>query len=133
MEETTAQTELKRAYMMITGGHLEEALEACDAALERAPDSPMPETMAGSFLASFGRHDEALKVLRKASRKDPNFALPHIYFAEASFFLGRKKVAERSLEKAKKLDEDGEFSGLIEHLDELFSQVDDPEPIVIET
>lgn len=133
MHDTTAQTELRRAYLMIEWGRLADALEACSAASQREPDSPLPDTMAGSFLCAYGHHSEALKRLRKASRQAPDFALPHIYFAEASFLMGRPKVAQRSLARAKELDEEGEFDVLIDHLEALFADCDElPQPLVVD-
>lgn len=124
-ELEAAQSELKRAYLLLGWGNYEEAIEICeevDASLDGKHH--LPETMRGSFLLAQGKVREALKVLRGVTKRFSDEALPQIYFAEACYLAGRQKQGDRALRKAKKLDGDGEHAELLENLEETWEDVD---------
>ena len=100
---TNAKTELRRAYLMIEWGRLDDALAACDRAKELLPSPhPMPDALAGSFLSAFGHHTDALKRFRRALRLDPDHIFSNIAFAETCLFLGRDRQARRALERVER-------------------------------
>jgi predicted Zn-dependent protease len=101
--ETSARTELKRAYLCVSFGQFEQAIEACDRAADAAPRHHLPATLRGSFQMSAGRVRDALATLRSVTRAHPDQPLPKVYFAEACFMAGRRRQGERALEQAEEI------------------------------
>lgn len=99
--QTTAQLELKRAYLMVEQGDLEQALERCALARQLAPQQPLPQILEANILSAKGAHKEALALLRQVTKRWPDEALGHIHFAEVCFMMGRTSQAQRSLEQAR--------------------------------
>ena len=119
-----SRSELRRAYLLVSFGRFEAAVEAC----RRADDlidggHHLPKTLEGSFLISKGDTAEALQVLRRVVADRPEVALPRIHFAEACFLEGRMRQGEHHLEEARRID-DGRHDALIERLAEAWLEVE---------
>ena len=98
--------ELKRAYLLVSWGNFDEAIEVCRGADQLAePAHHLPRTMIGNFLVAKGEVGEALKVLRQVTREFPEEALPQIHFSEACYLAGRKRQGDRAFSKACDLDD----------------------------
>jgi predicted Zn-dependent protease len=130
---TNAKTELKRAYLMIEWGRLDDALAACEDAAKAAPGHPLPYALAGSFLSAFGRHGDALKQLRKALRVAPDDPFANLCFAETSLMLGRTGPARRALDRLRNGDalDAGGFSKWADGLAQLESELAEMTPLVV--
>ncbi len=115
-EGTSAQTELKRAYLLVEFEEWEHALAACDRAAERAPDHPMPMALKGSILAAAGEFKDAIKTLRRTSRAHSDHALTQLFLAEALFLDGKIPAGKRALDSARgtsDFDEHREMADLL--------------------
>lgn len=99
--QTNAQLELKRAYLMVEQGDLEQARERCALAKQLAPQQPLPQILEANILSAQGAHKEALALLRQVTKRWPDEALGHIHFAEVCFMMGRVSQAQRALEVAR--------------------------------
>lgn len=116
--------ELKRAYLLVSWGNFDEAIEVCRRADQLAePAHHLPRTMIGNFLVAKGEVGEALKVLRQVTREFPEEALPQIHFSEACYLAGRKRQGDRAFSKACDLD-DGEYAELLDELEASWGEVD---------
>lgn len=103
MVQISAQESLKKAYLFLSYGQYQEAIDACDAAARLAPGHPLAPTLKGSFELAVGRVNEALGTLRAVTRRHPKHALALLYFAEACFLAGRSAAAQRALDQLDKL------------------------------
>ncbi len=98
---TTAQYQLKRAYLFLDLAEWDEALTACELAAEAAKDHYLPPTLKGAILSAQGNFKEAIKLLRSVSLKHREHALPQIYLAEALFLSGSIPQGIRQWEQAR--------------------------------
>ena len=119
--EAQAQLELKRAYLMIEHGQWEEAFASCELAAKLAPHSPTPRLLYGHFLASAGRPREALAELRQVTRRWPDLALGHLYFAEACFMAGRKDQGLKALGAARAQGLEPDLAALADSLEQVWT------------
>src|SRR5690554_5091864 len=101
--QASAQDSLKQAYLFLSFGRYQEAIDACDAAARLAPKHPLAPTLKGSFEMSVGRVGDALGTLRAVTRRHPKYPLAWLYFAEACFLDGRSAAAQRALSELDKL------------------------------
>lgn len=130
-----ARQELRRGYMLVSFGQFDAAIEAC----RRADDliggeHHLPRTIEGNALVARGEVREAIRLLREVTREFPEAALPKMHFAEACYFAGRKRQADRALDEARELD-DGEHAEFLEALQTTWRDVEAdeiPPPIEIE-
>lgn len=122
-----ARDELRRAYLLVSFGNYDEAIEACHRADDLVDGSHhLPKTLEGNFLVSRGDVRAAIKTLRKVTKSFPDETLPQIHFAEACYFGGRKRQGDRALKKAKDLD-DGEYREMIDELEAAWEDVEPDE------
>lgn len=123
-EMETARDELRRAYLLVSFGRFDEAIEACRRA-NRLLDGghPLPKTLAGNFSIARGDVATGLKLLREAIERFPDEPLPRIHFAEACFVDGRMRRGERALERARSLDE-STYAELIGEVEKAWRGVD---------
>ncbi|MFP4600479.1 MAG: tetratricopeptide repeat protein [Persicimonas sp.] len=141
--ELAAQEELKRAYMQVSFGQFDQAIESCERAARHLPDHHLPAALKGSFELAAGRVREALGTLRQATRRWNDQPLPWLYFAEACFLGGRRRQGLRALDKAEKHAarmEQGEqvaqIGELIDELRQIWKAVEPtemPPPLVAQT
>ena len=111
-----AQRGLQLAYVLWEQGHREEAMQACEVAIEAAPGHPVPPAIQASLLMSAGEFEEAWKRLGAARRSVEPSAYLEAHFAEACFFLGRERQGERALSKAARAPDAGAHAALLEGL-----------------
>jgi Flp pilus assembly protein TadD len=119
-----ARDELRRAYLLVSFGMVDEAIEVCrraDGLIDGGHH--LPRTMEGSFLIARGDVTEALKLLRRVTRGNPQAVLPRVHFAEACYSAGRTRQGERALSKARQLD-NGEHERMIEKLKETWGELE---------
>lgn len=122
-----AREDLRRAYLLVSFGDFDPAIEACRRADRRIEgDHHLPKTLEGNFQVARGDVREALGTLRTVTRAHPGAALPRIHFAEACLLAGRRRQGERALEKARELD-DGEHADMIAKLEAAWEDVDPDE------
>jgi predicted Zn-dependent protease len=130
-----ARQELRRGYMLVSFGQFEPAIEACRRADELVDgEHHLPRTLEGNALVARGDLREAIGVLREVTQNFPQAALPQMHFAEACYLAGRKRQADRALDRAGELD-DGEHADFLEALQTTWRDVDAdeiPPPIEIE-
>jgi predicted Zn-dependent protease len=128
-----AQEELKRAWMQVSFGQFDRAIESCRRAAQLLPDHHLPPTLEGSFELAAGRVRQALGTLREATRRHQDQPLSWLYFAEACFLGGRRRQAVRALGKAEALPDPGEVGELIEQLRQTWQDIEPsemPPPLV---
>lgn len=101
--QVSAQELLKKAYLFLSYGQYEEAIEACEAASRAAPGHPLAAVLKGSFEMAVGRINDALGTLRAVTNRHPEHPLALLYFAEACFLAGRSAAAQRALAQLDKL------------------------------
>ena len=92
---------LQRAYVLMSFGFIEEALDACDEAARRAeePDDEVTaHSVKGAMLSASGRPKEAMRELIGLRRKYGEAILPALYLAEACFLAGRSRRAYKILD-----------------------------------
>ena len=82
---------LKRAYLLLERGQLEEALSACETAADSAVDPVVPRSVQGAILTAGGRPVEAMRMLMQVHRRNRDAILPALYLAEACFLAGRQR------------------------------------------
>lgn len=97
-EDHDARHWLKRAYVLLEAGHLEEAFSACETAVERADDPVVPLSMQGAMLTASGRPVEGMRLLMQVHRRHREAILPVLYLAEACFLAGRHRRGWKLLE-----------------------------------
>lgn len=114
----TCRHHLRRAYLLTSWGKLDDALDACDRADDATgPDGhPMPGALRGSILVAAGRLGPALRELRRVTRRWSDFALGHVYFAEACLLDGRTRQGRLALDRARSAD-DGTHADFIDALE----------------
>lgn len=112
----SADQALRSAYLYLSYGQYQEAIEACELAASLAPEHPLAPTLKGSFEMAVGRISDALGTLRRVTRRHPDHPLALLYFAEACFLAGRTSAAQRTLSKVENLPLSG---ALREFKDEL--------------
>ena len=130
---TPARDELKRAYLHMGFCQYDEALAACERAADHAPKHHLPVALKGSFEMAAGRVRDALGTLRQATRRFPDEPLAQIYFAEACFVAGRRRQAQRALNRAEKMERADSFAEMIAQLRNTWQAVDPsevPPPLV---
>jgi tetratricopeptide (TPR) repeat protein len=88
-------------------GNGEEALAACDRALEIDPSDPTTWTNRGVHLGNLGRYEEALSSHDRAIELNPDYSLALANRAFALSGLERYEEAMQSCQSA--LDKDGEW------------------------
>jgi len=112
---------LRRAYLLTSWGTLDDALDARDRADDATgPDGhPMPGALRGSILVAAGRLELALRELRRVTRRWDDFALGHLYFAEACLLDGRTRQGRLALDRARSAD-DGTHADFIDALAPVF-------------
>jgi len=145
MSETSSQThdeeawaaarrDLQRAYLLVSYGDIEPAIEACRRADRRIEGAHhLPKTLEGNFQVARGEVRAALGTLRGVARAHPEASLPRIHFAEACLLAGRARQGERALERARELD-DGEHAEMIAGLEAAWDDLDPddvPPPVEI--
>lgn len=133
-EETTlaARTELRRAYLHLSYGDIDAALEACARARTLAPEQAAPRLIEGATLTAAGRLRDAVGVLRAATQRWPDEPLGHVYFAEACWLMGRARQASQALERAERLDTPGDLAPYIADLRAAWAAVGEaPAPVRI--
>lgn len=130
-----AREELQRAYLFVTYGHLNEAMDACERAATHLPDEPLPHTLKGAILTASGQLPQAMRTLQQVLRAHRGDILASLYLAEACFLAGRHRRAWRLLEEL-----DAEALALSPHgelaiaLRETWSQIapeELPKPLVV--
>ena len=117
---TSAQTELKRAYMLIEYEAWDEAIDACDRAIDRADGDPLPLALKGSILSACGEFASAMKVLRPLTRDHSDFVLGHLFLVETLFLSGKIPQGKKALSRAKELDGASNHQEFIELLETCF-------------
>ena len=122
-DRAAAQVELKRAYLLVEYGEIDDALQACDAAAQLAASVSTPTVLKGAILTGIGRHKEALALLRQATRRWPDAlceAPPAWMDAMMKGRIGPHMLATRSLSFG------GRWLGprSIRPLEEVFGQLD---------
>ena len=93
-----ALNELGAQY--IQTNHLDKATQALDAALKIAPDAFLPHLNYGYVLLLEKKYTEAEIELHRASDKNANSGLAHLYRARALIRLQRDDEAEKELKRA---------------------------------
>ncbi len=134
--EAVARQWLKRAYVLLEAGKLEEALSACETATERADDPVVPQSIHGAMLTASGRPVEAMRLLMQVHRRNRDAILPVLYLAEACFLAGRHRRAWKMLDSvdAEELAESpwGEFARQLRQTWEELGELGDiPQPKTI--
>jgi len=136
-DETWEQSrrELRRAYLLVGFGNIDEAIEICRKVDERLESAHhLPGTMEGEFLVAKGDLRGALGRLREVTRSFPDEPLPRLHFAEACYLDGRTEQGSRALERARELD-DGEHAEFAASLEETWCGVEPeeiPPPVRVE-
>ena len=97
------RTKLQQAYVLLSFGFIDEALEFCEQVAVELPDHPIAPTLKGAFLIASGQTQAALKYLAKVLRRHPRSALTRLYFCEACLLSGRRG---RGLKELQALDKD---------------------------
>lgn len=139
IEHSSPKQLVQRAYVLMSFGYIEEALEACDEAARRAeePDDEVTaQSVKGAMLSASGRPKEAMRQLMGLRRKYGEAILPALYLAEACFLAGRSRRAWKILDG---LDQErlgrspwAQFASQLRATWELLSDVDDlPEPVTV--
>ena len=85
-------------------GKTREALEACQRAVQMAPNIPEAWNNLGSALREAGRIDEAIGAFNKAISLRPNYVIAHNNLGNALAAMGKGAEAEAALRKAVSLD-----------------------------
>ena len=139
IEHSSPRQLLQRAYVLMSFGFIEEALEACDEAARRAEianDEVTARSVKGAILNASGRPKEAIRDLMKLRRDYKEAILPSLYLAEACFMAGRSRRAWKILDgiDAEKLGKSpwAEFARQLRLTWESISEVEViPEPITV--
>jgi predicted Zn-dependent protease len=98
---------LSRAYLLVGWGQVDAAVALCEQVdADLGGEHPLPQTLAGGFLVGAGRINEGLKRLGATVRRFPRAPLPGIQFAEACFLAGRRRQAERAMDRVRPLLEE---------------------------
>ena len=96
--QASAQQLLKKAYLLLSNGHFEEALNYCDRAAEESEDDVLARTLRGAFLTASGRPVEAMQELMRLHQRRRETILSALYLAEACFLAGRHRRGWKVLE-----------------------------------
>lgn len=119
MEENEVDQMFRRANVLLGRGHFEEAMDVLRAAQKRASSDRDRETeaffssVAGSFLASRARHQEALQEYAKAESLDPSSPAWKVSAANLLLSLGE---AAKAREKANEVLACGRATPSFEHV-----------------
>lgn len=121
---STAQHELKRAYLFLDLAEWDEALNACEQAAEADKDHYLPLTLKGAIMCAQGNFKEAIKVLRSVTLNHRERALPQIYLAEALFLSGSIPQGIRQLEQARLKPDADQHEELLQLLKRAFIEAE---------
>lgn len=131
----TARAKLQRAYVLVSFGYLEEAIEVCAEVDAELPDHPMASTLQGAFLIASGQTQAALKHLGRVMRRHPQSTLTRLYFCEACLLSGRVARGLKELERLDDAHLDTEdLRSFARSLKEVFEGIDPatlPDPLVV--
>ncbi len=134
-DQREARLELQRAYLLLSWGELDQAREACERAQDIYPDHPLAPSIAASIDIAAGKLPDALRALRRVTKKWPKAPVGHLYFAETCFLMGRGRQGWKALEKAEQLDEDGVWAEQLTAMRQTWEALEDeenlPDPIEI--
>lgn len=129
------RTKLRQAYVLVSFGFINEALEICEEVAVELPDHPIAPTLKGAFLIASGQPQAALKHLAKVMRRHPRSALTRLYFCEACLLSGR---GGRGLKELQALDEDlldtQDLRLFADSLKQVFEDIDPsmiPAPLIV--
>lgn len=130
-----AQKALKKAYLLLSFGHFDEALAACSEAARLCPGNSVAPALHGAILIAAGRTNDAIQFLSRIIRRYPNDALPRLYFCEACLLGGRFQRGMKELEKiGATLPEDSPWREFYENLRATFDGLEPkeiPAPLVV--
>jgi predicted Zn-dependent protease len=110
--------------MQMGFGQFDEALESCARAERLLGEHYLPATLRAAVLSARGQHAEAIRALKRIRDNHPEQALPHLYFAEACFFSGRTRQAERALACADDCEKSQDEEAFLERLRAVWEQVE---------
>lgn len=122
-----AQQELQRAHLLMSYGHFEKALDACDRAESLLGDDPLPGAIKGSVLLAAGKVKPAMVALNRHYNRHKESFLTGLYLAEACFLSRRSRrgwkilgeLEERGLRESSYAQLGEELRAAWEQLEEL--------------
>mgnify|MGYP001804196871 CR=1 FL=1 len=117
----SSQLALKKAYLLLEQGDIQDAMDCAEEAITLAPNHPTPYLVHANILCAVGFVQESMTRLQRARKKWPQSTLAHLYFAEACILLSRIPQAKRALHKAQRSDKNQEHR---EYCNTLSSLVD---------
>lgn len=130
-----AQMALKKAYLLLSFGHFQEALLACSQAAELCPGNYVAPALHGAILIAAGRATDAIQYLSRIIRRYPDEPLPRLYFCEACLLGGRTQRGLKELEiVGKTIAADSPWRQFYESIQATFDGLDPdqiPAPLVV--
>lgn len=94
----TAQSLLRRAFVLTSFAHYQEAIACCDEAEPLAEDPLFVRALKGSLFTASGRPLEAMRLLIPQHRAHPDHLPTALHLAEACFLAGRSRRAWKILD-----------------------------------
>lgn len=132
---TEAQKMLKKAYLLLSFGHFDQALIACSEAAKLCPDNHVAPSLHGAILIASGRTTDAIQYLSRIIRRYPNEPLPRLYFCEACLLGGRAQRGLKELDiVGKMIDADSPWRQFYESIQATFDGLDltlIPQPLIV--
>ena len=130
-----AQRALKKAYLLLSFGHFDQALLACKQATELCPDNYVAPSLHGAILIASGRVTDAIQYLSRIIRRYPDEPLPRLYFCEACLLGGRTQRGLKELSTiGKTIATDSPWFAFYESIQATFDGLDPsliPAPLVV--
>ena len=130
-----AQISLKKAYLLLSYGHFNQAINSCTEATKLCPDNYLAPSLHGAILVAAGRINEAIQHLSRVMRRFPNEILPRLYFCEACLLGGRTQRGLKELGTiGKTITEDSPWFPFYENVQATFEGLDPsqiPAPLVV--
>lgn len=107
---------LEAGYLFMEMQKFKEAEEVFGGVAALVPHSEVPLICLGNLHFSQGRYERALKFHKDAVSRQPQSALAHAHIGEALLFLKKPEEARTSLQRAIKLEADGDASAFAKSL-----------------
>ena len=130
-----AQKALKKAYLLLSFGHFDQAIVACSEAAALCPGNCVAPSLHGAILIASGRTTDAIQYLSRIIRRYPDETLPRLYFCEACLLGGRAQRGLKELNAiGKTITDDSPWKAFYDSLHATFDGLDltlIPQPLLV--
>jgi tetratricopeptide (TPR) repeat protein len=119
-------TMLEAGYIYLAMKRFQDAKKLFEGVCELAPKHDVPLVALSNVYFTQNKYLEAIRILKKAIKDNPDSAYAYVHLAESQLFYGKRDDAFKSMEKAMELEPEGKSGDFAKSLKELADKGYDP-------